>query len=384
MKISDLTRCAVSICMVATMLAGCGRSQALVGAPGTAQQGPATETQAALVRPRPGPATAKNLYVANDPIGGTGSVTVYAPGTGTPLRTITDGIYFPSSLTFDVSQNLYVSNSAHNFPKSLRLRAVKSGGALSASSPSVTVYASGGTTPLRTISQAIENPNQVAIAPSGNVYVANGYYGAHTGNVVVYKSGTSTLLRKIVKGTYDPFRLAFDSSGNLYVANEGPGSIGPGWVSVYDSGKKKLSRMITDGIDDPVSLAVDGSGNLYVGNYQSSAVTVYAPGSSSVLRTITDGVTFAFALAFDNSGNLYVANYNTVTVYASGSSTLLRTISTSAPYSLAFGSNGYLNVANLSTSSSDGSITEYASPYDTLARTITDGIDNPVWIGFGP
>jgi sugar lactone lactonase YvrE len=332
--------------------------------------------------------SAKNLYVASDPVSGTGSVTVYVPGTSTPLRTITDGIANPDWLAFDSAENLYVSNRASPlnslaFPSAKR----RSVPALRPYSlPTVTVYAPGATTASRTITAGIKVPQQIAIDSSGNVYVANGAEPSTKGNVVVIKAGKNEVLKKIVKGMYNPFRLAIDSSGGLYVANEGSGSVGPGWVSVYSSGKKKkLLRMITNGIDFPVSLALDSSGNLYVGNYQADTVTVYAPGSSSPLRTISNGVLFAFALAFDSSGNLYVANYDTVTVYAAGTSTLILTIpEATTPYSLAFGSNGYLNVANLAGGSANGSITEYPPDSDRLARTITDGIDNPAAIGFGP
>ncbi len=378
MRTFDAIRAAVTGCVAAAIVSGCAGLQPLGGAPKDA-------FDANVARGRAQPSAAKNLYVANDPNGGPGSVTVYVPGTSTPARTITDGICFPSSLTFDSSNNLYVTNDAHSLAIADRAGDTQRPHPAGCG-PSVTVYGPGATTPSQTFTKNVEDPTDIVTDASGYAYISNSYFGSHTGNLVIYKAGT--YLKKTSKGIYNPTRLVLDGAGTLYVANEGSGSFGPGWVSVYTGkGKnRKFLRMITAGIDFPVSLAVDSSNNLYVGNYQSSAVTVYAPGASTPSRTITKGVIFAFALAFDTSGNLYVANYNTVTVYAAGSTTLLRTVTdgTTAPYSLAFGSNQYLNVANLAAGTSTGSVTVYTPSENKLSRTIASGVANPVWIGFGP
>jgi sugar lactone lactonase YvrE len=76
-----------------------------------------------------------SLYVANCGFNcgtKTGSVTVYAPGSGSVLRTISQGVSVPNALGFDGSGNLYVVNY----------------------NKTVTVYASGSTSVLRTRSIA--------------------------------------------------------------------------------------------------------------------------------------------------------------------------------------------------------------------------------------
>lgn len=376
MNVSNLSRYALGVCAAAVAFAGC-----------SAGFQPGSNLAGAMSRSFARPQTSENLYVVNDPSSGAGSVTVYAPSTSTPLRTITAGLCYPDWLTFDSSQNLYVANTAHTLDATLPPGAVRRKGTRPDCAASITVYAPGSTSPSLTITNGVENPYEVVVDGSGNLYVPNGYYGRRKGDVTIIDSATGKLLQTIVKGTYNPFCLAVDSSGTLYVGSEGPGSAGPGWVSVYSAGTNRtLLRKIKDGIDEPNSMAIDASRNLYVGNYQSGTVSVYAPGASTPSRTISNGVVFAFSLAFDSAGNLYVADYDTVTVYAAGTTELLRTISngTTAPYSLAFGSNAYLNVANLASGSSSGSVTEYAPPGDTLAETITDGINNPVGVAFGP
>ena len=52
-----------------------------------------------------------NLYVANFSGNTTGNVTVYAAGSGTPLRTVSQGVSAPDSVAFDSAGKLYVATS---------------------------------------------------------------------------------------------------------------------------------------------------------------------------------------------------------------------------------------------------------------------------------
>ena len=107
-----------------------------------------------------------NLYVANA-VGNT--VQVYAEGGSSPIDTISDGVYRPDGLAFDSSGNLYVAN---NFPKTKgRRHIVKCDGETGIWT--VTVYAPGSTQPLRTISKGPCFPDALAFDSSGNLYVAN-------------------------------------------------------------------------------------------------------------------------------------------------------------------------------------------------------------------
>jgi hypothetical protein len=69
-----------------------------------------------------------------------------------------------------------------------------------------------------------------------------------------------------------------------------------------------------------------------------------------------------------------------VTVYNSKSA-LIRTISQgiSNPKALAFDAHGFLSVANFF-----GSVTQYAPGSKKVARKITNGINSPFSLAFGP
>jgi DNA-binding beta-propeller fold protein YncE len=94
------------------------------------------------------PSTAgPNLYVANY----LGYVTVYAPGSGSVLRTIKKGVNGPYALAFDGSGNLYVANCG------LNCGGMRKGTA--------TVYSAGRNKLLRTISQGVDQPHALAFGP---------------------------------------------------------------------------------------------------------------------------------------------------------------------------------------------------------------------------
>ena len=278
-------------------------------------------------------------------------MTVYAPGSAAPLRTITTGMRFPEGLAFDSSGNLYVANrgsvTVYDSATGSLIRTLDIGDvnfairlvfdrlgylyvdAVDGGSQDprgfIAIFSPNSSKRFATIRNHINVPKDVVIN-GGDIFVANDYdfENAH-GWISVYKARTTKPLRIITDGFngYEiPSRLAFDRSGNLYSANTRT-------LTVYPQGSTKVSRTITHGVNYPTQLAFNKSGDLYVSNclngcsrsyYDRFNVAVFKPGEARPSYEITRGVNGPWDLALDNNGNLYVANNNasTVTVYKPG------------------------------------------------------------------
>lgn len=296
------------------------------------------------------PASASNLYVAN-----LATVTVYAAGRNSPLRSI-DKVE-PSDLAFDASGNLFVANIP-----------VQGSG-------NVTVYRAGTSDVLRKITSNIAEPRVLALDSTGNLYVGNSYF-----RVEIYPPGSSQPSGYLK--VFYPSAMLLDRQNDIYIASDpSPYGRGASRVLVYAPDRKQI-RGITQGLSTPIALTLSSQGNLFVANYAADDVTVYARGKTAVLRTISDGIKAPRALVFDAAGNLYVANFaaNTVTVYAPGSSTVARTLSAgiARPLALRFDAAGNLYVVNAK------SVSVYAPGQDTPSETITQGIKEPITSRFGP
>jgi DNA-binding beta-propeller fold protein YncE len=122
----------VGACAAVAIVAGCGASDFAA-------------SRSASPSHRAGPEVPKNLYVANF---ANDTVAVYQPGSGTPLRTIKDGVKAPVALAFDPSEYLYVADSA---------------------SSTVTVYYPEDTKVTRTISDEVNKPQAIAFDSKGNI-----------------------------------------------------------------------------------------------------------------------------------------------------------------------------------------------------------------------
>jgi sugar lactone lactonase YvrE len=139
-----------------------------------------------------------NLFVANcspcDSYGKKhgGSITVYAPGSGVPSRTITNGIDWPVAMAFDGEGKLAVANSPWT------------------GKGSVAVYGSA-SHPMYTIVKDIASPNAIAADPSGNVYVSNLPVAGDKGFSVTVYNARGSLLRTITDGVKVPTALAIGS-----------------------------------------------------------------------------------------------------------------------------------------------------------------------------
>ena len=129
-----------------------------------------------------------------------GRVTVYAKGTSFPIRTITDGIAKPSALAFDSAGNLYVLNSCSLNSSDECVQ-----------TPAVTVYAPGGSSPIRTITNGVEGSGGLALDPSGNLYVANAGYRFNSppkpGSITVYSPTSNSPTLTVTKDIQYPTAL---------------------------------------------------------------------------------------------------------------------------------------------------------------------------------
>ncbi|MGA8575325.1 MAG: SMP-30/gluconolactonase/LRE family protein [Candidatus Cybelea sp.] len=289
------------------------------------------------------------------------TITIYAPKSAKPLRTIRTGYHLPGDIAFDANGNAYVDVA-----------------------PAINVYEKHGTRHLRTLSGAA---GRLEFDAAGNLYSAQRKYDNSGGQVFVFPPGATTPSYTITKGIYNPGGIAIDATDNdLYVANSSHNDI-----AVYPAGRLEPSRTITvaTGLENPQALALDGDGNLYAANTYESTVTVYAPGSSDVLRTIVKGIASPSALAFDQTGNLYVANVygneggsevgGTITVYGPGESKPFLSIVNGvrgANYSLGFDRAQNLYVAS-GCPYENAPITVYAHASKKLLRTISKGISFP-------
>ncbi len=184
---------------------------------------------------------ADNVYIATRK---TNVISVYAPGSLTPTRTISDGVEVASSLAFDGSGNLYVANGLGGGSCDVEGKAYAG---------SITIYAPGASSPFQTItgSDGLCYPARLAFSHAGNLYVTNETNNSTEGSVLEYAPASNTLLLTIVQGVNSPTALAFDSVDNLYVINDHLRN-----VTEYGPNGTSVLRTITDGINSPEDLAV--------------------------------------------------------------------------------------------------------------------------------
>ena len=158
-----------------------------------------------------------NLYVANHNGGpnGRGYVSIFAPGSSAPARTISIGINVPYSLAFDSKGNLYVANY------------IRSTDAPKSNNGSVTVYRQNNDAPYRTI-LGVDHPHQVEIDGRGNLVVAGQ-------RLEIYAPGAVVPTRTLIKR---PLAFGIDSKNRIYAGWGFCANNCYGYIDVYVLGKK--------------------------------------------------------------------------------------------------------------------------------------------------
>jgi DNA-binding beta-propeller fold protein YncE len=337
-----LLRHALSGCIAAALLGGCAAPQSAIGVPGATSSVAVSTRNKHLHSAEKGPF----LYVAGE------LISMYALGSSEPLHSTNKyGGYF---IALDGRGDLCASNDNITLPqiyafdaRSLKFEGVWNGngvgpivanrwGYLYGTDGRVhtSAYSPGCTHRIGTIPNCRCGP--LAFDRSGNLY-------AGEGAIRIYAPTDKTwhvkLSRAISDGIDGPGALVIAPSQELFVANSGNSS-----VSVFAQGGSQPIRRITNGVNTPAALAVDSTGRLYVASLPESAagwVTVYAPGGTRPVRKIGNYPRFyPDSLALDPSGNLYVGLGTAVNVYAPGATKLLRRITrgVNGTFSLLIGS----------------------------------------------
>jgi hypothetical protein len=270
----------------------------------------------------------KNVLYVSDPI--LSRVDIYPLNTNNPapIGEITSGIYSPTGMA-ESSQELYVANNSRpinaDFTKGIP--------------ESVTVYAPGSGSPDMTYSQDLLTPTDVVVGRDGIVYVAgygDGYVteypqgsktpslhfrppsgspvavalDAHnnlyvacalTNTVFKFSPGSTQGTNLLLALNGEPHGMAFDSRGNLLIADSSAPNSGSA-VEVFPPGKKKPSKRI-GGVFQPFMIALDRSErHLYVadiasGNHDGAVFEFSYPSGTLVGKYSQGAASAAYGVA---------------------------------------------------------------------------------------
>jgi 6-phosphogluconolactonase (cycloisomerase 2 family) len=227
-----------------------------------------------------------NIYVTNN---GEDTIEVYAAGaTGNvaPIRSIIGPPYrYSKGIAIDpINGDIYVAKPLGN---------------------AIVIYApsaSGHAKPIGSIlgsKTGLNGPVGIALDASGNIYIANKALGIQ-GNesVTVYAAGSTGNVAPIqtIAGTStgldNPIQLALDSSSNIYVANYTYPNSGNGSLTVYAAGgngnvapTETIEGAKTE-LNLPTGIGLDSSDHIYAANSPDSSITVYAAGSNGNVAPI--------------------------------------------------------------------------------------------------
>lgn len=201
---------------------------------------------------------------------------------------ISSNILGPNGIAFDLSGNVYVSNSAFD--------------SISKFGPAGNFLSTIGS------SAMLADPAGLAVDSQGNLYAANFQGLAGVINTVAKFDSSGTFLGALSNNINRPFGVLVDAADNLYVGN---------WytnkISKFDSGGNLLSTIgDSNNLNGPMGLGQDSGGNLFVaslGGANGSNVAKFDPaGLFAGYIGQTANLTNPSALALDSAGNLYVSS----------------------------------------------------------------------------
>jgi len=207
--------------------------------------------------------------------------TIGAPGFGAGT-TISATFNDPQGVAIDPSGNIYVANTGNGTISKYNSAGILQG----------------------TFGTGLTNPMAITFDAAGNAYVLD--VGANGGTGRVYEFNSAGVLQRTLNPTGanlgNGFGIAYNASnGNLYVTNGG------GYISEFTTAGVAVATITTAPINTPEGIVVDASGNIYEVDNGTGDVYKFSS-TGTYISTIVTGLTNPFGLAIDAAGDLFVGN----------------------------------------------------------------------------
>jgi hypothetical protein len=220
MKILGLGFYALSCCVAAAMLAGCGGSQAPIGAPGAMPQTSAIATRAERGKSwMKSEASSRVLIYAT---GGCGGTFVFAYSDGTLVGSLDTGATSYGDCS-DANGNVFITSGT-----------------------TVIEYAHGGTSPINTLSLPGDEAHSCSVDPTTNDLAVA--FEGKGGDIAIFQNEQGS--PSMYQSTLDSSYCGYDASDNLFV----DGYYGSGYIGLSElpKGSSTFTRLTINGtLDDP-------------------------------------------------------------------------------------------------------------------------------------
>jgi streptogramin lyase len=149
------------------------------------------------------------------------------------------------------------------------------------------------------VSTGLNLPGGVAVAPQGNVYIAD------TGNNAIdeWSPSTQQVTPLAISGLIGPTAVAVDAQSNLYIADSGNHAI-----RQWNPSVQQALALVAE-VTNPYGVAADAQGNVYFSDAGNHAIEEWTAGNMQVTSVVTGpGISDPLGLALDGLGNIYFAN----------------------------------------------------------------------------
>jgi hypothetical protein len=244
---------------------------------------------------------------------GTGPQPIFLSNSG--MATLGRGFDAPYGVAVDGSGNVYASDASN----------------VTVANSIEEIVAVNGSIPvnptIRRLGRGFDQPLDLAVDGSGNVYVVDASNAADTNSIkeIVAVNGRipdDPTIRTLILGSGfgRPYCVAVDRNGNVYFCDAtNNGSIKEMAAVNGIIPSNPTIRTLASGFDfngySPLGLAVDGTGNIYFADSVRSKVKEIVAVNGSIpvdptIRTWVNDFNYPTGVALDGSGNVYVAEYD--------------------------------------------------------------------------
>jgi DNA-binding beta-propeller fold protein YncE len=297
MKFSDFSRYALTSCIAAALLGGCGGSQPPIGAPGATSQTSALATHAERGKSwmlPDGTGLVKGDLLVNDTVDE--NVVVLKNNAWSKIGTITNGIDYPISSWVDKDRNFYATDAGDG---------------------DITEYDNAGS--LIFTYTGLQYPYGVTTDEKGNVYVVD--WLAHAVNE--YRQRKNVVAATCSIGG-DPRGVAVDRKGDVFVAYSSQSGGGGGITELRPGLASCSGTILGASLNTPYGMALDRNNDIVVCDEGDSTVAVIDPPYSKITGYLGKGYSLPTDVTINKANTrAYVTDYGAEQVlvlsYPSGS-----------------------------------------------------------------